>query len=139
MNTKAILATVAVLGSSTAAMADSHARGTVTVTPPTPSRLQRNVARPIMPPADRDHRLRAAPGDAPDHHAACRSARRVGTAPVMTNRNRDHDRGHGPVVHDPVYRPIVVRPPDFERDRDEPVYQPVYTAPQPVYTPPRNR
>ncbi len=115
MNTKAIIAALAVLGSSTAAMADSHApratvshtvsvqRPIVTRTVTTTVSVQRPVTRPIVT--------------------------RPVVQPVSVARPVvvDRDRGHGPVVHE---HPVIVRPIVEHPIIERPIYQPVvYTQP----------
>ena len=147
MNTKAIIAMLAVVGSSTAAMADSRFRDHHTTTGVKPSVT---VARPTVDtfsmqrPASRPIYTRPVVNTVSVQRPVERPIyTRPVVRPVSVPRPVTHDRGrgHGPVVHrhpivieQPVYQPIyrpVYQP--------EPVYQPVYTQPvytQPVYTQP---
>ena len=133
MNTNAILTTLAVLGSSTAAMADNHAHTTRPAISPSVVTSRREVVSVPRPTVTRPVVTRPVV-----NHSVSVSR------PVVTqgrDRDRDHDnrgqwagdreRGHGPVVR----RPVVITPPVYQPTYYQPTdyqptdYQPAYTQP----------
>lgn len=110
----ALIATLAVLGSTTAALAAPVRHETVDVRPVVQEQVRTTVTVGTRT-----------------------NPRPVIQQPVVVDRHRG-ERGHGPVIHQPEPRPVVVTRPVITHPIV--ISQPVYTPPpvytQPVYSPP---